>query len=315
MDHPTRVVSIDWISRLLAFISILAAAFAIAVHFSKDKEAVAGEDVSQAINKVLADGNYVDQESLKAEIRSVMSGAEKGDSSTGLSEETKKLIQLAVAEELKNRDDLANEDIKKRIAQFQKDADSVIDIWEKNLDRFYLSAENEFERIRKDGLVALRPNSDDSDPQPTPAKGSPDNQSPNDASVSGIARVTMKPVERNERLVRIVNDSDQLVRIDQVSFTPEAEFQKLYSATKTSSRVKTLVLLPEHNTATKAGYHATYIMPLDKAISIPANDSVYIRLRIQNSEHHQFGFLGTLKVDYEDGSSQVAKNVKVDFTK
>ena len=135
-----------------------------------------------------------------------------------------------------------------------------------------------------------------------------------------LAQSLMKPVDAGDAVsIVIKNDGNREAELTRVTFSPTSQFlvsQSSLTNTGLESANRLVVRFSkEHNTATEEGRHADYVRRFEEPEYVPGNNYVQLRIEIENAEHLDWAFEGTLTIEYDDGEKLTIPNAEALFVR
>jgi hypothetical protein len=288
-EFRTRLVTIDWISRILSVVSLVLAGWVAWQTYTTSGTTPPGDTDELR--------QYVDEQ------LTVRLG-------TKFEEHEKRINKFL---------DDANSRLATGIKSFEDASREVLDTWDQQTQQAQARREKEFQQFvstLRDDAVKQVAHEDDQTGSVAEINGGQNSAASQDPNLMA-AELRLRPSSSpsSDRIIRLYNDGSEVAAVNRVEFTPLKDFPVSRSQleSKTSTDVTTIVFDPSHNTATEEGAHATYAYDLEDPIEFQPGQELNLRFRIANAEHEGYGFRGTVRLFYNNAQVLPVPDVEVVF--
>lgn len=296
MDSNVKRVQVDWMSRMLAIVSLAVALGAVAFLYAQSQIAGTTRDLESQFQAKL-DAMMKQYEATQSQLES---------------------NYRAVLQQHESRMTDWNGKLVTALDDFTLDARNLMDDMrrdeEQAREQRLLVMRQHFPEVFGKAETAVAQDDQTSD-QAAPAASQLAGSF--DSATLTLAQSSLRPGDTNTTLIRIDNHSAEEAIVSRIRFKPESDFTigepEDFSLLADAEQVTTVAYNALDNTSTKSGEHGIYDRTLSTPIRVPAGESLTLRIVIDNARYKKYGFTGQLVVDYNNSDPLVVKDARVHF--
>ena len=300
-----RILTVDWVSRLFSIVGLLGA-LGITLYLYNESQQATPEGTAKAIQEQVAATLETQQEQIVGQVSSAV--ASKYDARFAKLESERREADLRAKSQL-------DKDISFTLNAFATDAQDRLNKWELETNKSLADRESAFNKY----IASLSANEkladDDAD---SDAEITEDPNEPESGSELLVARLALRPSSARAAAngeIRVHNTGKSAAEISRIEFTPEDSFDAREPIADQSTKHdrERIVFSPFDNRATKKDQHSAYIQDLKNPVVIPAGEIILLRVEIDNAAHLNYGFIGELKIIYDDDKTLSVPEARVRF--
>ncbi len=304
-----RILTVDWVSRLFSIVGLLGA-LGIALYLYNESQKATPDVAANAIQEQVTAALEAQQEQIVAQVSSAV--ASKYDAQFAELESKRREADLQARSEL-------DKDIGFALNAFATDAQDRLDKWEletkDSLDDRERAFNEHIASLSANAKIADNNSGRDSD---NDAEITRDPDETESGSELRVARLALRPSSARAAAdgeILVHNTGKSTAAISSIEFTPEESYDAKEPNADRSAKYdrERVVFSPFDNRATKEDQHSAYIHDLKKPVLIPAGEIISLRVEIDNAIHLNYGFIGELKIIYEDDKTLTVPNARVRF--